>query len=289
MADALRRCRDCQADITHRHFNVRYCAACQASRNRNPRSNLTPAQQHQIARLAGTMPRKDIARQVGTSHASVNRYLREQQLRSNSQAYPADLVDAVCMAYERGGKPLVRQLFPDVVVRSIVERFPHAPRQTRWTGEQLIEAARMAGLVSHNAQARWLGRPNAYAGSIKSLWAKGFHCAPRDVHGLGAHLVWQLCTPGVIATLVHQQTLPGPHTVVLWLDLAGHLRGDVAPEVREAIEALAQFQRWLFQGKTSNDIRAFITERETTYGPADRDHTQWSDHAPHEARARECL
>lgn len=267
MDHSLRLCQACQQTPRQAHKNSRYCLPCAQGRRRAPCHTLTPAQGAEVERLAGTITRGAIAQQVGVPLSQVSRYLREAGLRSNARDYPPDVVQAVCVAYEVLGRVKTQELFPTVRVRSIIERYKqYAPRQRRWTPEELLEAAQMAGIVSHTAQARYFGRPNASTGSIASVWSKHFRCAPRDVHGLGAHLVWQLCTPGVTATLVAQQTMPGPRTVVLWLDLATHLRADVEPEICEAIAALADFQGWLYGTRESADIRTMITEREAQYG-----------------------
>jgi hypothetical protein len=210
------------------------------------------------------MPRWQIAEQVGISHAQLQRYLREQGLRSNARDYPPEVVSTVCATYAALGKRRTQELFPDVVVRCIVERHKdYAPRQVRWTGEQQLEVVRMGGLVSHTAQVRYFGRPNAYEGSIKKFWERVVGCPPRDVHGFGIHQVWRLTVPGVPAVLVTQASQPGPRAVVLWLDLVQHLRPGVAPEVRQMVEVLARFQSWLFGGISDTErVRRMIQERE---------------------------
>jgi hypothetical protein len=209
------------------------------------------------------MARREIAQRVGISHAQLNRYLAEQGLTSNARNYPPEVVTTVCATYAALGKRRTQDLFPDVVVRCIIERHKdYPPRQIRWTGEQQMEAVRMAGLVSHTAQARYFHRPNAYEGSIKKFWARVVGCAPRDVHGLGIHLVWRLVLPGVPAVLVSQATQPCPRAVVLWLDLVTHLRPGVDPLLRRLVEVLARFQAWLFGSTDAARIRRMIAERE---------------------------
>lgn len=220
-----------------------------------------------MERLRGTMFRMQIAEHVGASRAAVARYLREAGLDSNARDYPPATVAAVCAAYETLGQRRTQELFPEVVVRSIVDRHKdYAPRQARWRYPQIVEAARMAGLVSANAQARYFGRPNAYSGSIKSLWNKGFRCAPRDINGLSAHLVWRLTRPGVPAVLIRHSSAGGYFAKVLWLDLAENLTPTVAPVVRTAISALAQFQAWLHATSDTRAIQQMIHEREERYG-----------------------
>ena len=262
---ALALCVECQARprwSTHPH--TKYCEPCRQRFLRAPRSRITPAQGAMIQQLRGTMPRWQIAARVGVSHAQLNRYLGEQGLTSNARDYPPEIVAAVCATYAALGKRRTQDLFPDVVVRCIIDRHKdYPPRQIRWTGEQQIEAVRMAGLVSHTAQARYFNRPNAYAGSIKKFWARVVGCAPRDVHGLGVHLVWRLVLPGVPAVLLSQATQPGPRGIVLWLDLVHHLRPDVDPLLRLMVDVLARFQAWLFCDTDTARMRHMIQERES--------------------------
>lgn len=251
------------------HRNTQYCAPCQQQLLKAPRSRVTAAQAAQIETLRNTIPRREIAARVGITQARLHRYLTEQGLRSNARDYPPDVVQTVCATYAALGKRKTQDLFPDVVVRCIVERYrEYAPRQIRWTGEQQLEAVRMAGLVSHTAQARYFGRPNAFEGSIKSFWAKTMGCPPKDVHGLGFTVAWQLATAGTPATLVTQAAQSCPHAVVLWLDLVPHLRPGVAPEVRQMVEVLARFQAWVFGSIDTAVIRHMIAEREA-YGRED--------------------
>lgn len=261
---------------TSAHANTKYCAVCRAARLRQPSSGVSAAQRDAIIRLAGTMKRWEIAEKVGVTRAAVHRCLREEGLRSNVRDYPREVVEAVSRVYEAApsgqGKRAVREAFPDIVVRSIVERRHHhrlitMKRQVRWTGEQLIEAARMAGLVSADAQARYFGRPNAAAGSIKSLWAKHFGCAPSDINGAAAGLAYRIATPGVPAVVTAPDNrAPTPRVKVLWLDLLPHLREDVAPAIRQAVEALALFQHWLHGTADAATITSMIHHREETYG-----------------------
>lgn len=172
---------------------VQYCAACRAERRKRPPSGVTAEQAKQLASMLGQMPRREIQQRLGLSKSAITRWLREQGWRVKQwNAYDAATVEAVCQAYAEGGRRLVRERFPGVKVRSIVERYcrkhGYRPRQIRWTDEQLVEAVRMAGLVSHTAQARYFGRPNAYEGSIRHLWQIRFRLDPRLIHGIPAWL-----------------------------------------------------------------------------------------------------
>ena len=257
-------CLECQAQPRRTpHANTKYCEACAVALRHRPPANITATQEALIRQLRGSMIRRELAQHVGISQAQLHRYLTAEGLDSNARDYPPDVVTTVCLTYQALGTRETQALFPDVRVRSIVDRHKnYAPRQIRWTAEQQRELVRMAGLVSHTAQARYFHRPNAYGGSIKSFWAKGACCAPRDVNGLGAWTAWQVATPGVPAVLVKHQTNGGARPVVLWLDLAAHLRPDVDPFVREVVQALARCQAALHGTTNPADIRHMIQERE---------------------------
>lgn len=248
------------------HFNAKYCLVCRAERLKHPAHTLTASQAQTVERLRGTLFRRQIAERLGVSRAQVARYLRAAGLDSNARDYAPAVVAAVCAAYEALGRKRTQELFPEVVVRCVVERYQHVPRQIRWAGPQIIEAARMAGLVSHNAQARYFGRPNACAGSIKSLWVKGFQCAPGDINGLTALLVWRLTKPGVPAVLIRHSSASGFFAKVLWIDLARTLKASVEPVIRKAILSLARFQAWLHGTEDTMAIRQMIHQREERYG-----------------------
>ena len=283
---ALALCVACQARPRRTpHPNTKYCGPCQQRLLRAPRSQVTAAQAAHILALRNTMPRWQIAERVGITRAQLHRYLREQGLTSNARDYAQDVVTAVCATYAALGHRQTQAFFPDVVVRSIVERHKdYAPRQIRWTGAQQVEAVRMGGLVSVAAQLRYFARPNAFDGSIKKFWARVVGCAPRDVHGLGIHQVWRLGHPGVPAVLVRQATQTGGRAIVLWLDLVGHLRPGVDPEVRRLVEVLARFQAWLFGSTETEPIRRMIREREA-YGRHDTGQNERTDASARRALA----
>lgn len=244
---------------------AQYCAACRAQKRRRPASTVTPAQAAQLAQMVGQVPQEQICAQVGLSKANVTRWIWENGYASKHwNAYPPEIIEAVCAAYAALGKVRTQALFPDVRVQSITDRYyTLPPRQTRWTGEQLIEAIRMAGLVSATAQAHWFGRPNAYDGSIGSLWHKHLRCSPRDLHGLAAGSSWALVTSGCPATLVAaDRRAPGPRSKVLWLDLATWLRAEVDAETRGMVGVMAAWQAWLLGTEDTNTIRRWIAARE---------------------------
>jgi hypothetical protein len=256
------------------HANARYCTPCRDAIRRRPRSRVTPAQADALRPLLNTMPVLQICAQVGISKAAYQRWRMEAGISLRNDAYRPDVVEAVLRTYEQAppgqGKAAVREAFPDVRVRSIVEGSrAFAPRQIRWTDEQIREAAKMAGLVSHSAQARYFGRPHTGAGSVKSLWVKRFGYGPSEVNSFGIDRAWQLVQYGCPAVLVQRLKGGMPIAKVLWLDMIQWLKPEVADEVRECVQALARWQAWLHGTMETGAIRRMIQEREQQYGNAD--------------------
>ena len=248
-----------------------YCPACRQSNRQRPRTTLTAAQQAQLRPLLGQLPYTELCARVGCSRAALVRWLRAEGLHSNTKPYPPGVVEAVLAVYVMAppgqGKQRVQELFPDVNVRSIVERYQSkfgiAKRQRRWTAEEKREAVKMAGLVSTGAQARWFKRPNASDGAITSLWIKSFGTAPGAINGLGVHLAWRLVRPGCPAVIVRHRVSSGAAAKILWIDLAAWLRPEVEPWIAEAVRALARFQWWVHGVQSREEIVHMITERET--------------------------
>jgi hypothetical protein len=130
-------------------------------------------QQDAVRELAGKYPVKELAEKINASRSNVRRYAVSIKLSLDSLSYKPDVVEKVCRYYEKHGKIKTQEKFPDVRVRSIVERHRlFKPRQRRWTAEEHLECIRMAGLISYKRQARFFNRPNANAGSIKSFYSK---------------------------------------------------------------------------------------------------------------------
>lgn len=253
------------------HRNTKYCEPCREGLVKQPAAHITEGQAEQIRALLGKMTRTEIAERVGISRSRVNRWIQQEGLKSNVQSYPAEVVEAVLQAYAAApqgqGKHSLREQFGGDTMRHVVERYGRGGlRQKRWTDDEIREAAKMAGLVSRTAQARYFGRPNAFEGSIKALWAKRFKTNPSDINGLGVHRAAQISQSGCPAVLVERQDNGHPIAKVLWLDLACHLRADLPDWIVDAVSVLARFQAWLHGAETSEAIRDMIQERESVYG-----------------------
>lgn len=247
----------------NKHFNTRYCKPCADLLRKKPAGKLTLRQEREVRRLAGKMLIKDLAKHVGTSDSNLDRWARTHNVDINSLKYKPAVVRDVCEYYAKHGMVKTKKKFPKVTVRSIVERYMRSldlpKRQMRWTSQQLVELAQMAGLVGLEKQAAHFSRPNAYKGSIRSVWSKRFGHGAININGLSK----QIAKAYVLDSCPYYATSffpikQGPRIVALWIDVETHLREDVPDHLRKAISAMARFQRWLHGRNAKNNIEAIL-------------------------------
>lgn len=218
------------------------------------------------------MMQRELAEHIGCSRSNLIRWASANKISLDAHSYKPEVKAAVLSFYEMHGRRATEKAFPDVSVRSIVERNygAFAPRQLRWTDKQIIEAARMAGLVSFKAQARYFNRPNANEGSIKSLWMKRFGHGSSNINGMphwyARSLVWgpKVRYVKVVGTTRKGELKPFMR-ILLWVDIQKHMRPDTPKFIKSAVRAMANFQRWLHDDKNPRaKILKMINERELT-------------------------
>jgi hypothetical protein len=227
------------------HLNSKRCPPCRRKFPCIP--TFTAEQERTARRWAGKIYGRELAEKVGVSLPTLKRWARAHGVSTNALAYKPDVIRRVCAYYLRHGKAKTAKRFPDVKVRSIVERYlaglTTERREIRWTDEQLVRAAKLAGLVSHDEMARYFNRPNAHRGSITSLWAKRFRMGGGNLNGLA----WDVAKHLVVNYAPATKTTHGKGGAwrVLWVHVEAFLKPGVPEHLRQAISALANFQRWL--------------------------------------------
>lgn len=247
-------CPRCNKRPVQGHWNSKWCEICAADLKRRPAGKLTPHQERMVRRLAGTMFIKDLAKTVGTSDSNLDRWAKAHKVNINALKYPDALIQEVCEYYAKHGKRAAEKKFPNVKLRSIVERYAHEPRQVRWTAPQLVKLAQVAGLASYEQQAKHFGRPHANAGSIKSAWMKIFRSAGGSINGLSMwvarHYTAASCPFYETNYWVTERGKSMQRRrIALWIDVAEHLRDDVPDHLVSAIFTMAAFQKWLHKNK----------------------------------------
>ncbi len=221
--------------------------------------------------MIGKMSREDIAERLGVSVPSLKRAFRGTRLAFHNycQANP-NLVRQVNAFYEKHGNKRTAEQFgirPKQVEYMVYRYKLYKPRQIRWTEKQILELARMAGLISPTGQAKFFKRPNAYEGSIKSVWMKKFKIGGGSVNGmvhwyakeLVNHKARYIRTKGL-----SREGIPVPfRRIILWVDMEKCLKKNVPIFIKDAIVSMAEFQRWLHgKSDTRNRILRMIKERE---------------------------
>lgn len=267
LARPQKTCIACRRAFTPSHWNRKKCDGCQkAFRNYG---HLTPAQERTVRRLAGKLFIHELAAKIGVSKPTLVRWACRNKVYLNAHKYPADVVKEVCAYYVKHGRSKTEKHFPDVSVRSVVERYlaglTDERRQVRWTPAQLVQLAKMAGLVSHARQAEHFGRPGAHAGSIKSAWVKKFKVGSSNINGLSYWVARHYVTMGCPfyetqfwekrKTIDRRRSTTQTRKIALWIDVARHLRGDVPDHIASAVQSMARFQVWLH----GEDARGSIT------------------------------
>lgn len=259
-------CPECKIRKKQKHANSKYCKPCALKLRRSPRGKLSKKQIELVKKYAGTMFVHEMAEKVGTSKSNLVRWNRQVgRLNLNALAYPENVIEKVTSYYEKHGKRKTQEKFPDVNVRSIVERYKKfKPRNSRWTDNQIKELVQMAGLISMKAQAKYFDRPMANAGSIRSAWRKKFGMGAGYINGMPWHrakyFIDSKCPSIERRFWAQRRENRGKkqkvrRVVFLWVDMEKHLRDDCPEFIANGIHAMADFQRWVFGVK---DVRAKV-------------------------------
>jgi hypothetical protein len=288
------KCPNCKKRPKQKHQNAKWCLPCALEFRHRPQHKLSLSEQARVRRLAGTMSRDNVAKRVGRSLSSIRRFCRTEGI---SLMFERDYSEAerkeVCEYYSTHGKVETKKKFPNVKLRSIVERYLKkygTPRQVRWTAEQLVELAKMGGVISAEAQANYFNRPRAFRGSIRAAWIKRFGTNGGCVHGVKSEIAGRLVAgahrrfdrhygsywviplmPLHLPLWCERQNFKRKkifeRRIFLWVDIARHLREDLPEEHRNAVKAMARFQEWLL-GTTAvrKALEQMILEREIKGG-----------------------
>lgn len=264
----IRECLTCKASLDGLHFNTKRCPPCSLEVRKRPIGKLNKQQERLVRKFARTMKIKDLAAKVGTSDANLDRWARQNNVNINWLTYTEDEVKKVCAYYEKHGRPKTEKRFPDLNCRAIVERYKlFKPRCIKWTDEQIIEAAKMAGLVSYRSQAKFFNRPRANSGSIKSLWVKRFGYRGSSLNGMPHWRAKNFVTVKARYIKPLGESRNGKPVefkrLILWVDLERCLKPDTPDFIFDAVKTMADFQRWLWKSNNPKPlIMKMIKERE---------------------------
>lgn len=269
----IKKCRRCGIDFEITHANQKRCKACVSYLKKYPNHTMTNDQIKKAKKLIGIKNRMQICEELGVSLSNLKRAFRGVRIPNISE-YSKDTIDQVCAYYEIHGERKTAKKFPDCSIRSIIERNygKFKPRQVRWRDSEIVELAKMAGLVSFRAQAKYFNRPRANDGSIWSVWIKKFKLPSGNLNGMSInqakHIVLKSC-PIVTCKLLKRRDDVKPlgsqteRKILLWVDIEKNLKPDLPVFLKNGIEAMANYQRWLFNSKNPKaEIIKMIKDRE---------------------------
>jgi len=274
MLEKSKKCLSCKTSIAGTHANTKRCKPCIAILRKRPLGTMTKKQIAIATSLSNKMKFTDVAKHLGVSKSNLKRSIDTSKVKftfHNKHKNNPHLVKTICAYYEKHGKRETQKKFPDVKVRSVLEKYKlFSPRQSRWSDKEIIEAVKMAGLISYKAQWVYFKRPLAFAGSITSFWMKKFGFGQGKVNGLrgyrGKPFVKPRCKPviikfGELREKRHDEDWEAK--VYLWVDLEKHLLPNVNEDFKIAIQTMASFQRWLWQSENPRaKILKMIKQRE---------------------------
>jgi DNA-binding MarR family transcriptional regulator len=282
MKDEL--CQECNKNKkSSNHANARYCLDCKNKFLSKPKGTLTQKQIQYAKRYAGKKNIVDIAKDLGVSKSNIKRSIPGLSFcyLYKYKKNPA-LVLAVSNYYSKHGRRKTEKKFgKEINVRSIVEHYQmHSARQVRLTNDNYKELLRMAGLITMEAQARFLNRPGAHRGSIRSFWQKCILSknsnGQTDVNGLRYHKVKHLVNKTwnpkeknyilhcpFVDILFFKQERNHNNKIYLWIDLEKNLKDTIPSFVKEAVRTQAIFQKWIWQDNNPREkILDMIKTRE---------------------------
>lgn len=271
-----KKCLRCKKNLSSEHFNRKRCEPCAKYLRKYPKGTMSAEKIRMAKSLAGKMKRVDIAKKLKVSVANLKRSCRGTNFMTFDKwkKNPA-LVRKVFEYYFKHGKPATVKKFPNVNVKVLVDRpeyygVKRKYRLLRWTEDQLIEATRMAGLISFDAQAKFFNRPRAHIGSIRSLWMKRFKMGGGNLNGMCHWRAKQFVNQKARYLKPLGLTRKGEQVefrrLILWVDMEKCLKRDCPEFVREAVESMADFQRWIWKSKNPKPlILKMIKEREMEF------------------------
>jgi hypothetical protein len=273
------KCLDCGANISKSHHNRKRCMPCAKALARRPAGTMTKAQIARAKQMIGKVGRDDIAKKLGVSVPNLKRSMRGVRFwfKNGKWKMRPELTRQIIKYYEKHGMVKTLKRFPQYSVKSVTDRpeyygIKRTYRQMRWKDSELIEASRMAGLVSHKAQAKYFSRPRAYEGSIKSLWTKNFKLPAGELNGMhwhnARHIVSKDC-PKVLTKLICRRNDGAPmgskdkNIICLWSDMEKHILPGTPDFIKEAVGTLASFQKWLYGTRSvRKKVLELINQRE---------------------------
>jgi len=247
-------CKACNTRIVIFHKNTKYCKKCALCLRKRPAHNLSVDQIKTIKKLSGEFKREEIAKMMNVPLTSIKRAASANNIslahKEGCRKYIRNplLIERVCKYYEKHGGVKTIKKFPNVKVRSLIERYYDLkPRQTKWSAEEKIQLIRMSGLLTFKQQLKLLNRKEVKKPEgLRGYWGKK-QITPSGLNGLYRHtakfFVKDSCP--FIERKFKRQT----NKYYLWVDIEKHIKPEMPDFIHDVAKAMADFQRWIWNSK----------------------------------------
>lgn len=226
-------------------------------------SNLSLEDKLKIELMIEHHSRKEIAKELNISVSKLKRLASVFGWSFNYakklpyKKYTKDLVEEVIYFYEKNGFKKTQDSFSGVKVRSIVERYKRNKKlRSMWSDSEIIQAIKFGPFVSNKDQYKYFNRPNAFEGSIKSLWSKRIKSTKIKLHGLPKYKAIYFINDNAMAFKTKLKSIPEIYT---WQTLKENLKNDCPLFLKEAIEVGYNFHVWLYGENPNKKIENIIS------------------------------
>ena len=191
-----------------------------------------------IIDLAGKFTREEIANKLGTSRSTVNRCLKKNNIKTGQpKSYPINIRNAVINFYASHTLKETQKQFPNVKVRSIIERYTTLEKQNYWTFEEELKAISMLSEKSTAEISKILGRGKR---AVSKRIQRNYQIAPKHLNGIA----YRLCKHVLRSNFIPEKK--GNIYIVNWNDFDKYI-STKNKTILECVKVLAKFRTWLCQ------------------------------------------
>lgn len=266
-----RLCKECKKVKIQGHKNKKYCEDCRLSLVKKPKGTMTKDQIAFAIKNKNKLSRHEICKKLNESLSNLKRSCKgikfeADSLKKNKYKTNPDLVKEVLKYYEKNGRKKTQEKFKDIKVRSITEKYKDfKPLQTKWENQDILEAAKMAGLISVKAQIKYFSHRGIGVSGIRHLWDRRFGTQQSNLHGIPLYKAKHFVLKSAPALEINFGKTKTKKTrkIILWVDAEKHLKKDCPEFIKDSIKSMAIFQRRLFKVKNvKQKIKRMIQQRE---------------------------
>ena len=213
------------------------------------------------------MKRIELSEQIGSSRATVNRFMRDNGLKTGQHTqYPKDVVKKICEFHEQHGVKKTQEKFPDVKVRSIVERYQTNAYLASYDFKQIHLFLKYSEMLSDEQLYQLLGRSVSNRKIVCKATERmiGFGKNPSRVYlnGLPYRFVKNFTKDSIpYFKFSHGHC----RKLCLWYDIKKHLSKNVSLEIKEIVNIMSKFQLWLHGGRPITEFNEIMEYERGVY------------------------